>query len=314
MLLFKWWREQSGRECSSSTGTPRQRLGNCVRNPTGTIMQRRRRKCSVYGQGGQASGDGQASTGRRSRGAGSFARRPQHRVRKIGGVEEGGISDPAQMEADSSTDRIQQLEAMVAELRRDDLRSHSAASKRAGEVAADPTVLVPEAHEELLQWITSTSARMLMAMEREDSALVAELSAQLAAGMMKLASAKRRCNPGSRYGLRGVRVCEASNTGPRSTSRFSQAVSVRGVTVTVPNLCRIQAHHQAQRMILRLSRSRAGSRTVVSCLSCPRGGVDEVDDGRVLRQPLGFHFRPTDLLFMMLRSEAGVAHLGQAHA
>ena len=36
-----------------------------------------------------------------------------------------------------------------------------------------------------------------MAMEREDVALVAELSAQLAAGGTKLASAKRRCNLGS---------------------------------------------------------------------------------------------------------------------
>ena len=106
---------------------------------------------------------------------------------------------PLPMEVDSSTNRIQQLEAMVSELRRerDDLGSHSSASKRAGEVASDPTVLVPEAFEELPQWITSTSARMSMAMEREDLALVAELSAQLAAGGMKLSSAKRRCNPGS---------------------------------------------------------------------------------------------------------------------
>ena len=40
---------------------------------------------------------------------------------------------------------------------------------------ADPTILIPEALEELPQW-------MSMAMEREDLALVAELSAQLAAG------------------------------------------------------------------------------------------------------------------------------------
>ena len=46
----------------------------------------------------------------------------------------------------------------------------SATSKRAGEVVADPTVLVPEALEELPQWITSTFARMSMAMEREDLA------------------------------------------------------------------------------------------------------------------------------------------------
>ena len=36
-----------------------------------------------------------------------------------------------------------------------------------------------------------------MAMEREDLALVAKSSAQSAIGGMKLASAKRRCNPGS---------------------------------------------------------------------------------------------------------------------
>ena len=106
---------------------------------------------------------------------------------------------PPPMEVDSSTDRIQQFEAMVAELRRErgDLRTNVAVSKRAGEVAADPTKLVLEVLEELPQWITSTSATMPMAMEREDLALVAELSAQLAAGGMKLASAKRRCNPGS---------------------------------------------------------------------------------------------------------------------
>ena len=91
---------------------------------------------------------------------------------------------PPPMEVDGNMDRIRQLEAMVSELRRerDDLRSHSATSKRAGEVVADPTILIPEALEELPQWITSTSARMSMAMEREDLALVAELSAQLAAG------------------------------------------------------------------------------------------------------------------------------------
>ena len=106
---------------------------------------------------------------------------------------------PPPMEMDNTSDRIQQLEALVAELRkeRDDLRSHSAAPKRAGEVPLDPSELVPEALEELPQWITSTSARMSMAMEREDLALIAELSAQLATGGMKLASAKRRCNPGS---------------------------------------------------------------------------------------------------------------------
>ena len=42
---------------------------------------------------------------------------------------------------------------------RGDLRSHSASSKRAGEVAADPTISIPEALEELPQWITSTGCR-----------------------------------------------------------------------------------------------------------------------------------------------------------
>ena len=62
---------------------------------------------------------------------------------------------PPPMEVDGNTDRIRQLEAMVSELcrERDDLRSHSATSKRAGEVVADPTILIPEALEDLLQWI-----------------------------------------------------------------------------------------------------------------------------------------------------------------
>ena len=117
---------------------------------------------------------------------------------RLEGLKKEASVTPPPMEVDSSTNRIQQLEAMVSELRRErsDLRSHSATSKRAGEVVADATVLVPEALEELPQWITSTSARM-SAMEREDLALVAKLSAESAAGGMKLASAKRRCNPGS---------------------------------------------------------------------------------------------------------------------
>ena len=48
-------------------------------------------------------------------------------------------------------------------------------------------------------------------------------------------------NRQSRYGLRGVRVGEASNPGPQSSSdgnRFSQTVSARGA----PNPCRFQAH------------------------------------------------------------------------
>ena len=102
---------------------------------------------------------------------------------------------PPPMEVDNTSDRIQQLEAMVAKLRkqRDDLLSNSAASKRVGETPLDPSELVPETLEELPQWITSTTARMSMAMEREDLALVAELSAQLVTGGMKLASGKRRC-------------------------------------------------------------------------------------------------------------------------
>ena len=86
------------------------------------------------------------------------------------------------MEVDNTSDRIQQFDAMVAELRkeRDDFRSHSAASKRAGEVAVDLSGLVSEALEELPQWITSTSTRMSMAMEREDLAFVAKLFPQLA--------------------------------------------------------------------------------------------------------------------------------------
>ena len=60
-----------------------------------------------------------------------------------------------------------------------------------------------------------------MAIKREDLALVAEFSAQLVAGGTKLDSANKRCNLGSaivfskmtrqsKYGLRGVRVGEAS--------------------------------------------------------------------------------------------------------
>ena len=91
------------------------------------------------------------------------------------------------------------LEVLVPELRRerDDWRSHVVVSKRTGEIVAGPTELVPEGLEELPQWITSTSTRLSMAMEREDLTLVAELSAQLATGGTKLASARRRCNPGS---------------------------------------------------------------------------------------------------------------------
>ena len=100
------------------------------------------------------------------------------------------------VEMDSNIGRIQHLEALVAELRRerDDLQSNGAASKRAGEVGPDRSDVVPKALEELPRWITSTSARMAMAAAREDVALVAELSAQLAAGGSKLASAKRRCS------------------------------------------------------------------------------------------------------------------------
>ena len=131
------------------------------------------------------------------------------------------------MEMNSNIGRIQHLEALVAELRRerDDLRSNGASSKRAGEVGPDRSDVVPEALEELPRWITSTSARTAMAAEREDVALVAELSAQLAAGGSKLASAKRRCSQQSaqsRYRLRGARVDEASNPGPQSTRIVSE--------------------------------------------------------------------------------------------
>ena len=127
---------------------------------------------------------------------------------------------PHPMEVDGNTDRIQQLEAMVSELRRerDDLRSHDATSKRAGEVVADATILIPEALEELSQWITSTSARMSMAMEREDLALVAELSAQLAAGGRSWPARRGGATLGHRSCFRSdVRVREASHVGPQST-------------------------------------------------------------------------------------------------
>ena len=100
------------------------------------------------------------------------------------------------VEMDSNIGRIEHLEALVAELRRerDDLRSNGAASKRAGEVGPDRSDVVHEVLEELPRWITSTCARVAMAAEREDVALIAELSVQLAAGGSKLASAKRRCS------------------------------------------------------------------------------------------------------------------------
>ena len=116
----------------------------------------------------------------------------------------------------------------------------------------DPSELVPEALEELPQCITSTCARMSMAVEREDLALVVELSAQLATGGMKLASAKRRCNPGSAVvvmkwtdspdmdcevsGL-ARRPIQAQNP-PVMRKRFAQAASARGAQ----NPCRFQAH------------------------------------------------------------------------
>ena len=90
---------------------------------------------------GQAAiGVGETSSCHRSCGTGTFARRVQHRVRQIGGVEERASAIPPPMEVDNTSDRIQHLEALVAELRkeRDDLRSHSAESKRAGELARSP--------------------------------------------------------------------------------------------------------------------------------------------------------------------------------
>ena len=65
---------------------------------------------------------------------------------------------------------------MASEFRGDDLQSHSATSKRAGEGVGDSTVLC------------SRSVGRV--------ASVDHVSTQLAAGGMKLASAKRRCNPG----------------------------------------------------------------------------------------------------------------------
>ena len=93
-------------------------------------------------------------------------------------LEEFASSPPVEM--DSNIGRIQHLEALVAELRRerDDLRSNGAASKRVGEVGPDRSDVVPQALEELPRWITSTSARMAMAVEREDLDLAAEMSAQ----------------------------------------------------------------------------------------------------------------------------------------
>ena len=123
-------------------------------------------------------------------------------------LEEFATSPPVEM--NSNIGRIQHLEALVAELRRgrDDLRSNGAASKRAGEVGPDRSDVVPEASEELPRWITSTSARMAVAAEREDVALVAELSVQLAAGGSKLAMAKRRCSQQSASSFWGDQAVE----------------------------------------------------------------------------------------------------------
>ena len=122
-----------------------------------------------------------------------LARRVQHWGREIGGVSPPHL----RWRMNSNIGRIQHLEALVAELRRerDDLRSKGAASKRAGEVGPDRSDVVPEGLEELPRWITSISARMAMAAEREHVALVAELSAQLAAGGSKLASCKEEMQP-----------------------------------------------------------------------------------------------------------------------
>ena len=139
-------------------------------------------------------------------------------------------------------------------------------------------------------------------------------------GRTKLASAKRRCNPGSAIVPSKCPVspstdCEVSGSERRPTqvhspaestvtmSRSSQADSVRGVIVTVLNMCQSQAHHQVQRMIPRLLQSmcsQARSR-MVSFLSFPRGGVDVVE-GTGSRQRLCFQFRPIDLLYLMPRS------------
>ena len=112
---------------------------------------------------------------------------------------EAAATPPPPMDVDSTTDRVQHLEAMVAELRRerDDLRAAGAVPKRGSVPTVEPKDPIPDSLDELPQWITSTSARLSLAVQREDVVLVAELSSQIAAGGLKLASAKRRCNMGS---------------------------------------------------------------------------------------------------------------------
>ena len=82
-------------------------------------------------------------------------------------LEDFAPSPPVEM--DSNIGRIQHLEALVAELRRerDDLRSKRSRVEASREVGPDRSDVVPEALEELPRWITSTSARMAIAAGRE---------------------------------------------------------------------------------------------------------------------------------------------------
>ena len=150
-----------------------QAFEECHRQDTGACGSWSSRKAvgrvpAAHGQGGQAFGDCQASSGRSCR-AGSFSSNVQHRVCKIGGVEEGGIGDPAPDGGGLQHGQNPTTRAMVSELRRkkDDLRSHIATSSERARLW-HLTILIPEALEELPQWIMSTSARMSMAMEREE--------------------------------------------------------------------------------------------------------------------------------------------------
>ena len=148
-------------------------------------------------------------------------------------LEEFATSPPVEM--DSNIGRIQHLEVLVAELRRerDDLRSNGGASKRAGEVGPDRSDVVPEALEELPRWITSTSAQDgdgRGAGRRGPGCRVVSAvgSRRVEAGEckeeMQPTIGDHRCEVTrqSRYGLRGVRVGEASNPGPQSTRIVSE--------------------------------------------------------------------------------------------
>ena len=142
-------------------------------------------------------------------------------------LEEFATSPPVEM--DSSIGRIQHLEALVAELRRerDDLRSNGAASKRAGEVGPDRSDVVPEALGELPRWITFTYGRGAGRRGPGCRVVSAVGSRRVEAGECKeemqptIGDRRREVTRQSRYGLRGVRVGEASNPGPQSTKIVS---------------------------------------------------------------------------------------------